>query len=176
MKRELIYVAAVGGCVGAMMTVALGLVVPLGAQSESDGYFDEITCRSLRVAHEEEGLSETEITPRGVMVRFDDRVGAVLNLAGVRVDSRKDEEGAWLGPDGLTVYGNERRGIMSSSLITVRDEDMRGVELSIDEHGGAVSVFGRESFGECALMSVNEYGNGAVSTFDKNGHGLGSLK
>ena len=34
-------------------------------------------------------------------------------------------------------------------------------------------MFGRER--ECALMSVNENGNGAVSTFDKNGHGF-SLK
>ena len=30
MKRELIYAAAFGGCVGALMTMALGLVVPLG--------------------------------------------------------------------------------------------------------------------------------------------------
>ena len=49
MKRELIYAAAVGGCVGALMTMALGLVLPLGAQSGTDGHFDEITCTDLKV-------------------------------------------------------------------------------------------------------------------------------
>ena len=50
MKRELVYAAAVGGCVGALMTMVLGLVMPLGAQNEApadwkNGYFNEITCR-----------------------------------------------------------------------------------------------------------------------------------
>lgn len=40
--------------------------------------------------------------------------------------------------------------------------------LIAGEHGGRVSVYGK---GEgSAIMGINEYGNGAVSTWDKNGY------
>ena len=40
--------------------------------------------------------------------------------------------------------------------------------LSIDELGGRVQVNGK---GEgAAAIGINEYGNGAVSTWDKNGY------
>ena len=42
------------------------------------------------------------------------------------------------------------------------------VSLAINEHGGGVTVFGK---GEGkAAMSINEYGNGDVSAWDKNGY------
>ena len=40
--------------------------------------------------------------------------------------------------------------------------------LSVTEHGGRVSVGGKGE-GQ-AVMRINEYGNGAVSTWDKNGY------
>ena len=65
-----------------------------------------------------------------------------------------------------------------------------GASLSVDEHGGSVSAFGKDGKlaawltitehggqvqvkgkGEgVAVMSINEYGNGGVSTWDKNGY------
>ena len=39
--------------------------------------------------------------------------------------------------------------------------------LGVTEHGGQCAVHGK---GEGWLMSINEYGNGAVSTWDKNGY------
>ena len=49
MKRELIYAAVIGGVVGAVLVAAAGLFAPLGAQSGTDGHFDEITCTDLKV-------------------------------------------------------------------------------------------------------------------------------
>ena len=48
--------------------------------------------------------------------------------------------------------------------------------LFTDEHGGYVAVFGKGSKGSRAIIGVNEYGNGAVSTWDKNGYRLTTLK
>ena len=54
----------------------------------------------------------------------------------------------------------------------VRVSDKAGVKaasMSTTEHGGRVDVFNKQGENR-AVMSVNEYGNGAVSTWDKNGY------
>ena len=46
---------------------------------------------------------------------------------------------------------------------------VRAVSLSIDENGGRVDVY--DDLGKNrAVMGVNQYGNGTVSTWDKNGY------
>ena len=47
-------------------------------------------------------------------------------------------------------------------------------ELSMTEHGGRVQVWGKGS--STAVMGINEYGNRAVSTWDKHGYRLATLK
>ncbi|MDE0297733.1 MAG: hypothetical protein OXN17_03815 [Candidatus Poribacteria bacterium] len=51
-------------------------------------------------------------------------------------------------------------------------EHRRSASLAINEHGGYAVVFGRGNDEIRAAMGVNEYGNGAVSTWDKNGYRL----
>ena len=63
-----------------------------------------------------------------------------------------------------------------AGYIGVYGDNNQGVELKIDKHGGRVGVFGKGNDKTCAVMGVNEYGNGAVSTWDKNGYRLASLK
>ena len=48
-------------------------------------------------------------------------------------------------------------------------------KMDITEFGGNVGVFGKGSKESRAGMGVNEYGNGAVSTWDKNGYRLATL-
>ena len=48
--------------------------------------------------------------------------------------------------------------------------------LSVNEHGGRVSVRGKGNNETRAVMGFNEYGNGGVSTWDKNGYRLATLK
>ena len=49
------------------------------------------------------------------------------------------------------------------------------VKMGINENGGHVSVLGKGTDEARAVMAVNEYGNGAVSTWDKNGYRLALL-
>ena len=52
----------------------------------------------------------------------------------------------------------------------------RSAQMAINEDGGAVRVYGKGNTGSRAGMGVDEYGNGAVSTWDKNGYRLATLK
>ncbi len=118
----------------------------------------------------------------------------------VQVTSNGGESQTRLGFSGygghVKIYSDKAR-IPTVSLMTdehggrVKAYDKKGlfgVELDIDEHGGSVTASGKNgqsmlSIGEHggrvdvrgkgdgkAAMGVNEYGNGAVSTFDKNGY------
>ena len=44
------------------------------------------------------------------------------------------------------------------------------VQLMTDENGGTLSVYGKADDESRVAVSINEYGNGAVSTWDKNGY------
>ena len=45
----------------------------------------------------------------------------------------------------------------------------KAAEMEVTEHGGRIDVFNNQGENR-AVMSVNEYGNGAVSTWDKQGY------
>ena len=49
MKRKEALYAVIGGCVGAVLTMVVCSVVPIGAQSQSDAIFGKITCREMEV-------------------------------------------------------------------------------------------------------------------------------
>ena len=70
------------------------------------------------------------------------------------------------GKSGVIISSGEDGGVVSAY-----DKDgQSGVSLVVTEHGGHVQVSGK---GEgVAVMSINEYGNGAVFTRDKNGNPL----
>ena len=57
MKRKEVFYAVIGGCVGAVLTMAMSTFSPLGAQSRSDGKFNTITCRELRVMNPDGGIA-----------------------------------------------------------------------------------------------------------------------
>lgn len=56
----------------------------------------------------------------------------------------------------------------AGSVVVFSEDTESMAALNIDENGGHVSVTGK-SEGKAA-MGINEFGNGAVSTWDKNGY------
>ena len=61
--------------------------------------------------------------------------------------------------------------------VSVRDKDGKSRAIVyVHEHGGSVSVHGKGSSESRAIIGVNKYGNGAISTWDKNGYRLATLK
>lgn len=55
-----------------------------------------------------------------------------------------------------------------SEYVWGKDEKLNAT-MSTTEHGGRVDVFNNQGKNR-AVMSVNEYGNGAFSSWDKNGY------
>lgn len=99
---------------------------------------------------------------------------------GVR-DRVLSDGGIWMYADDyggrLDVKG---KGLFDGGAVYIRiDSQGGGVEVSgndggstkmgTDEHGGRVDVFNNQGKNR-AVMGVNEYGNGAVSTWDRNGY------
>ncbi len=62
----------------------------------------------------------------------------------------------------------------NGGLVSVKGEN-GSAQISVNEHGGGVWIFGKGNSTSMAAMGVNEYGNGYVNTWDKNGYRLGSL-
>ena len=128
MNRKESLCAVIGGCVGAVLTMMVCSFLPLGAQSQSDGVFEEITCTGLKVVDAE---------------------------GNIRV-----------------LLGTVERG----GLVLIDAKEGGSVLLFTTKHGGRVEARGKGSDNLRAVMAVNEYGNGAVSTWDKNGYRLATLK
>lgn len=67
----------------------------------------------------------------------------------------------------LSAYGE--RGLVSVDRFDDW-ETLGGVHLSVNENGGMLDVLGKAKDKSRVTVEINEYGNGAVSTWDKNGY------
>ena len=167
MRRKEALFAVIGGVVGAVLTMAAGLFSPLGAQDE-DASFGTVTCQELKVVGPAGDtrvwlLSEFD---GGLYVFGGDgkiRARMVVDISGglVNVSSNDGKIRALMG---AVKHGGEVR-------VTGKHEK-KGAKMGMDEHGGMVAVSGKAGRDPKAVMGVNEYGDGALSTWDKNGYRL----
>ena len=119
---------------------------------------------------------------------------AVLNKQGNEaVALRTDEHGGIVNVSGKDSGSASMFTIANSGVVRVKGKDGGGVVMATNEHGGTVGVSGKDSkvSGRAeiktdehggrfdvynnqgksrAAMGINEFGNGAVSTWDKNGY------
>ena len=103
------------------------------------------------------------------------------NQAGVHVfgDNGKGQARLYAGEDGgqVDIWGSDRK--LKATVNGDNDEQGGQVAvfgndhaseavLKIDHHGGVLRTYGRTQ--GSAAMGINQYGNGAVTTWDKNGY------
>ena len=161
-RKESLY-AIIGGVVGAVLAIAVCSVMPIGAQN-NDATFGHITCSGLVVVGAD-GKSTILLSGRAVSI-----------LGGVKLDN------VLLTDRGLSVYdGAHELAYLRSNghggIVSVSDKSGERVSrMHVTEHGGYVSVHGKGNDDARVAMAVNEYGNGGVSTWDKNGYRLTTLK
>ena len=174
MKTKEAWYAVIGGVVGAVLTMMAGSVVPTGAQDETTGLnVGEITCTGLSVV-DAEGNTRIWLTSflgGGTVGVFGKKGGGVmLNV---------NDNGGWVevfdnGVNTRIAMGATEKG---GSVVVSDSDGNTNVEIATTEHGGQIGVFGKGGDGKPrAVMQVNEYGNGAVSTWDKNSYRLATLK
>ena len=162
------------GVVGAALAMVAGSFAPLEAQNEvQDVEVGTITCRNVRVVNVEGdtllrlGTNENGGYLYALEKPGGDSVGIGMYESGAAVIiNGKDIAQAQMG-----IGDNEEMFLRLSG-----SDGERGVEMAIDEYGGHVSVFGRGNNYSRVSVGVNEYGNGVVSTWDKNRYRLADLE
>ncbi|MDE0298093.1 MAG: hypothetical protein OXN17_05640 [Candidatus Poribacteria bacterium] len=164
MLRKHVFAAAViGGVVGAVLVMAVGLIAPLEAQNEAkDVEFGKITCTELTVVFPN-GEPAATILPAGH--------GGLIWVTSKGNKDKPVRSAVHIGVDengGIVYVFSNMKGEGAGGA--------GGVGVTIGEYGGNVAVFGRGDAYTRASMGVNESGNGAVSTWDKNGYRLANLK
>lgn len=194
MRRNEVLFAVIGGVVGAVLTMSAGSIAPLGAQNEvKDAEFGTISCSSIL-------LKDLDGTIYGGMYILNNRGLLYMDRKGnsgrvsVSVDEHggyvqvrdKDNKMAGISSDetgGLVEVfdkNGERKAHMKADgdggEVAVYGESGAGAIMRVKEHGGAFSMYGKGNDQVRAMLSVNEYGNGALSTWDKNGYRLATLK
>ena len=186
--KEMLY-AVIGGVVGAVLTMAMGSLAPLGAQDEpKDLIAGRITCRELDVLDAKgnlrAGLNTSEFGG-SVFVVGKLGKGAEMHVTkyggAMFVWDKEAKGGAGMHLDGFggKVYV-EGRGFKEATLsidelggrVSVEgkeSDELKRAAMSIDGDGGAVNVWGK---GAGARMSVNKDGSGGFSAWDENGNRL----
>ena len=108
MKDKLLY-SAVGGCIGAVLTLTLSLFAPLNAQdTPPNAYFGKVTCRELEVISDDKilarlgiskdthGMSYTTLDMYSPHAREDGKkielVAANIIGSGITINGLKDEQ------------------------------------------------------------------------------------
>ncbi len=176
-RKEALY-AVIGGVVGTVLTLVVCSFSPLGAQSQSDGNFGEITCRRLRLVGGYGvpslttvidstgvivggGSLRTEMTAAGVDIHGSEGSVSVIGSNSIGVGRTDDND---IGVVRLNVYltTDEHGG-----RVIVRGKDGGSAVMETNPHGGAVGVFGGDGESS-ALMLITKYG-GMVGARDKNG-------
>lgn len=162
--KERLY-AVIGGCVGAVVTLVVCSFFPLGAQSQLEANFGEITCTALRVVNKE----NNEIISLGSNPKFGH---ALVHLK----DSNGDvSEGLILAAgDGGTISSFSRRGFYiidhneHGARVYLSSGGSGGyVELGIGEHGAEVKVVGELGWETGSAVMQLDANGGKVSVLGK---------
>ncbi len=185
MRRKEVLYAVVGGVVGAVLALAAGSVLPLGAQNEvRDAEFEVITCKQIRVI---DSAGNT-----GVFLYGTD-IGGYVGVYGKDKGGRGSvwisfsEHGGYVGVSDEVGSGKDSfRTVVGMGIgdrgeghVGVYDRDglRKSVQMTTDENGGRVSVWGNGGKEERAVMGVDVGGGGRVGLYVKDGTprvGIGS--
>ena len=165
MRKNEVLIAMIGGVAGAILTMAVGSLAPLGAQDEAvDLNVGKITCTGLKVAN---GGFVAIVSEDGKIqaVMGDGRNGGYVDVWDKGGHSAVAGMGANFKHGGV-VYVKGTNGDLPEASMTASEDEAH------------VNVFAKDGRLR-AYMRINGYdGNwyGAVGTCDKNGDPLATLK
>ncbi len=131
--------------------------VRLEARMKNAAWYAEASPREREITSESNGIYISNNTPTSIS--FNGRTTRNSASAISLVSSKRGNK--------VTVYKKAPKVV--DDFLNYRE--YQAVKLGTTEHGGRIDVFNKQGKNRAA-MSVNEYGNGAVSTWDKNGYRL----
>ena len=160
-KQKLGYMALGAGI------LALGIIIGQWGtpdiEAQSNGVFDEITCRSLKVVDETGVKVSIGVNADGGFIKVDDKDRELQALIGSTEHGGHVSVYRGLAPGatmGMTSHGG---------IVSVWGKGSAAAVMQIEEDGGEVTVIGKEAEGLVG-MGINESGKGVVFTWDSNGY------
>ena len=166
-RKERLY-AIIGGCVGAILTMLVGSFFPVGAQSQAAN-LGHISCESLSVV-DGNGIARMRFfaLKQGglILVSPDDAYPKRL----LKIDESSITISKGVSELVKITAVDEGGSVLVSSADSTNST--RAAIMHIDSYGGAIALYGEGSTKSRVVLGVNEYGNGAVSTWDKNSYRL----
>ena len=200
-KHKLIYFS-LGCAFVVIGQVLLSVVVPrVTAQGKKESVeFDTVKVRSLQVVDDAGKVrAKLEVTKRSSVAGLDDviqvfngdgvpvyGVGVSADGASVLVTDNENRKSCLLGKESVLFFGNNGKpcAMMTNDeaggVIAVRGgviavfgdkKEKEAVSISANAYGGRAHFYGNDGKSRAAI-GVTEYGDGAVSTWDKNGYRL----
>ena len=168
MKRRICVRSMVLGAVIMLVGLAVGAIVSPPLIAQHNGVFGEIQCTSLTVV-DNMGKTAVELYSSEGLAN-----GIVIynkqgNSAVVLRSTEDSNVVALAGKQGNSAIGLLSHEDVGNSLTICNKQGEEVVMLHSTEYGGRVDVLNNQAKPR-AVMGVNEYGNGAVSTWDKNGY------
>ena len=159
-KRERLKYMVIGGVLSVAVLLIGMAVSPLTAQRDR---FGDVTCTSLSVV-DKDGKKVVQI--------FSGQEGGFVAILD-KAEKLKATISAEKGGGAVLVYDSEQLPVVAMMMTELGNQisissKNGSAYMKIGEYGGRVGILGKGK-GE-AVMAVNEYGNGAVSTWDKHGY------
>ena len=132
--------------------------VSLEAQMTNAAWYAEASPMQRKFVSESNSVYVQNNAPTS----FSMRDGTTRRAAKTAVGLVSNEDG-----NTVTVYNKTPKVVREGEILNYVPHN--AVRLGYTEYGGRVDVFNKQGENR-AVMSVNEHGNGAVSTWDKNGY------
>ena len=178
-RQKLLY-TALGGVL-MLVGMLFSSISPLTAQKD---VFGDIRCSSLSVVDKDgKDVVQLDVSEHGgsVSVWGKEGLGLVrlfVNEDGGRVTviDKNIHHVVSLGGSVVAVLKGAKDVVQlrvseHGGAVVVLDKDEKtGAELSVTEYGGRVDVYGKVDRTSRAVLGVNKFGHGAVSTWDKHGY------
>ena len=157
-KQKLGYMALGAGVLA--IGIIIGQVITPDIEAQSNGVFDEIQCTRLTVVDKQGDVAVLLATGEdgGLVLVYGKEDGGSAGMT-------TDEHGGLVlvyGKDG----GGTRIGIGEhSGVVKVYGKDGGSAVIKTNEHGGRFDVYNNQGKPRAA-MGIDEFGTGAVSTWD----------
>ena len=136
MKRKEVLIAVISGCIGAMLTMAVGLFSPMGARAHSqpsDAVFGKIQCKEIEVVDSRGRTScwiGTDISGGRILVNYTEQEKRSVSISATQFGGNVTARNRG-GTVRLTTNEHGGEFYLSNS------SGQRAASISIDEHGSS---------------------------------------
>jgi len=181
MKRKEVLIAVIGGCIGAVITMMVGLLSPLQVIAQSqpqDAEFGTLRLRQLHIVNAK-GQATVSIEGSEDKTSISMRAHSIVpGQPNSEITFRADAYGASIDMGKILIKADKNNCNLSMSgehnIIKMfnQKKNIGAVAIATDDRGGEVSVKGKPHNIKRQMFDYRASSAGASMSIDKNGDGV----